>query len=161
MKPFTICLWFDNEAEEAAKYYTSIFKNGKLGQVTHYTNEGFEQHHQPAGKVMTAEFEVNGQRFLGLNGGPDFKFNESISLVINCDSQAEIDMYWDKLTANGGNPIECGWLKDKYGLTWQVVPTALEKMMSDEDQVKSDRVMHAMLQMKKLDLAKLQDAYRG
>lgn len=110
---------------------------------------------------MTAEFEVDEQRFLGLNGEPDFKLNESISLVINCDSQAEIDMYWDKLTANGGNPIECGWLKDKYGLTWQVVPTALEKMMSDEDQVKSDRVMHAMLQMKKLDLAKLQDAYRG
>jgi len=161
MKPFTICLWFDNEAEAAAKYYTSIFKNGKLGPVTHYTKEGFEQHRQPAGKVMTAEFEVNGQRFLGLNGGPDFKFNEAISLVINCDSQAEIDMYWDKLTANGGKPIECGWLKDKYGLTWQVVPTALEKMMSDKDQGKSDRVMHAMLQMKKLDLAKLQDAYRG
>ena len=155
-------LWFDHQAEQAAKYYTGIFKNSRINKITHYGKEGFEIHGQKDGSVMTVEFELDGQKFIALNGGPLFKFNESVSFVVECESQDEVDYYWDKLTA-GGDPKahQCGWLKDKYGLSWQVVPTILPKLMEDSDKERSGRVMNAMLKMKKLDIAKLRDAYEG
>jgi predicted 3-demethylubiquinone-9 3-methyltransferase (glyoxalase superfamily) len=155
-------LWFDHQAEQAAKYYTGIFKNSRINKVTHYGKEGFEIHGQKDGSVMTVEFELDGQKFIALNGGPLFKFNESVSFVVECESQDEVDYYWDKLTA-GGDPKaqQCGWLKDKHGLSWQVVPTILPKLMEDSDKERSGRVMNAMLKMKKLDIAKLRDAYEG
>ena len=158
----TPCLWFDNQAEDAARFYVSIFKNSRMGAITRFGKEGFEIHGRPAGSVMTVNFVLDGQEFTGLNGGPLFKFNEAISLVVNCDSQAEIDHYWEKLGA-GGDPQaqQCGWLKDKYGLSWQIVPTALQEMYKAGVSAKSERAMKAMLQMKKLDIAALQKAYDG
>lgn len=162
MQKITTNLWFDNQAEEAAKYYCSIFKNSKIGRIARYTEEGYEVHKRPAGSVMTVEFELEGQKFVALNGGPvpSFKFNESVSLIINCENQKEIDYYWEKLT-EGGDPKaqQCGWLKDKYGLSWQVSPTAVADMIADSDSEKAGRVMKAFLPMKKIDLATLQAAY--
>lgn len=158
----TSCLWFESQAEEAARFYTSIFRDGKIGRISYYTSEGFEVHGMPEGSVMTVEFEIGGQSFLSLNGGPAFKFNEAVSFVINCKSQEEVDYYWDKLT-DGGDPNAqiCGWLKDKYGLSWQVVPVILNDMILDPDKEKANRVMAAMLKMKKLDIKPLQEAYEG
>jgi predicted 3-demethylubiquinone-9 3-methyltransferase (glyoxalase superfamily) len=162
VKPITPCLWFDNQAEEAARYYTGIFKNSKIGAISRYGEAGKEVHGQKPGSVMTVEFELNGQPFTALNGGPIFKFNEAVSFQIMCKTQDEVDHYWNKLTA-GGDPEsqQCGWVKDKYGLSWQVVPTVLAEMMSDPDKEKSGRVMEAMLRMKQLDIAALQQAYEG
>ena len=156
------CLWFDGNGEEAARFYVSIFKNSRMGAIARFGKEGFEIHGRPAGSVMTVNFVLDGQEFTGLNGGPLFKFNQAISLVVNCDSQAEIDHYWEKLGA-GGDPQarQCGWLKDKYGLSWQIVPTALQEMYKAGVSAKSERAMKAMLQMKKLDIAALQKAYDG
>jgi predicted 3-demethylubiquinone-9 3-methyltransferase (glyoxalase superfamily) len=156
----TPCLWYDSEAEEAAKFYVSIFKNSKLGRISHYGNEGQEIHGRAPGSVMTAEFELEGQPFVALNGGPHFKFDEAISFQIHCEDQREIDYFWSRLS-EGGQEGPCGWLKDKFGLSWQVVPVALLQMMLDPDRRKSDRVMKAFLQMKKFDLKKLEEAYRG
>jgi predicted 3-demethylubiquinone-9 3-methyltransferase (glyoxalase superfamily) len=142
-------LWFDTQAEEAAKFYVSVFKDSKMGQVSRY-GEGMPL---PKGTVMTAAFEIEGQPFIALNGGPQFKFTEAVSFVVNCDTQKEIDYYWDKLTASGGKEVQCGWLKDKYGLSWQIVPTVLPELVK-----KSGRVMEALLHMKKLDIAALQQA---
>jgi predicted 3-demethylubiquinone-9 3-methyltransferase (glyoxalase superfamily) len=161
-KPITPCLWFDNQAEEATRYYTGIFKNSKIGAISRYGEAGKEAHGQKAGTVMTVAFELNGQPFTALNGGPIFKFNEAISFQIMCETQEEVDQYWNKLSA-GGDPKaqQCGWVKDKYGLSWQVVPTVLAEMMTDPDKEKSGRAMEAMLQMKKLDIAELQRAFEG
>ena len=161
-QPITPCLWFDTQAEEAARYYTSIFKNSKIVTITRYTDAGREVHGRPAGSVMTVEFEINGQPFTALNGGPHFKFNEAVSFQIMCRDQEEVDHYWNRLGA-GGDPAaqQCGWLKDKYGLSWQVVPTALVEMMTDPDREKSDRAMEAMLKMKKLDIETLERAFEG
>lgn len=158
----TSCLWFENQAEEAAKFYISVFKDGKISRIAHYTEEGFEVHGMPAGSVMTVEFEIGGQSFLGLNGGPHFKFNEAVSFVINCQSQEEVNYYWNKLSEGGDAKAQiCGWLKDKYGLSWQVVPTILNDMMLDPDKNKANRAMAAMLKMKKLDIKVLEEAYEG
>ena len=160
MQKITSNLWFDNQAEEAANYYVSIFKNSSIGRITRYGKEGFEIHGQKEGTVMTIEFFIDGQQFIALNGGPHFKFNEAISFIINCDTQEEIDYYWDKLTAGGDAKAQmCGWLKDKFGLSWQVVPSIMAEMFDDADPAKSEPVMKAMLQMKKLDIAKLEKAY--
>ncbi len=152
----TTFLWFDSQAEEAARHYTSIFKNSKILNVARYGEAG----PGPKGSVMTVSFQLEGQEFIALNGGPQFKFTEAISLVVNCETQKEVDEYWSKLTAGGGES-QCGWLKDKYGLSWQIVPTALTRMLQDKDPEKSKRVMQAMLQMKKIDIARLEQAYRG
>jgi predicted 3-demethylubiquinone-9 3-methyltransferase (glyoxalase superfamily) len=155
-KPFTTCLWFDTEGEEAASYYTSIFKNSKIGNVGRYTEAG----PGPAGTVMAVEFALNGQKFVALNGGPEFKFNEAISFQIFCADQDEVDYYWSKLS-EGGEEGPCGWLKDKYGLSWQVVPTALMEMIADPDPEKAKRATEAMLAMSKFDIAALEKAYAG
>ena len=152
----TTFLWFDQNAEEAANFYISIFKNSKILGVSRYGDAG----PGPKGSVMTITFQLEGQEFVALNGGPQFKFTEAISLMVNCETQAEIDEMWRKLGA-GGQEIECGWLKDKFGLSWQVVPVALFKMLQDPDPAKAKRAMEAMLQMKKMDLARLEQAYRG
>jgi predicted 3-demethylubiquinone-9 3-methyltransferase (glyoxalase superfamily) len=149
-------LWFDANAEEAAKYYTSIFKDSKILRVTRYGEAG----PGPKGTVMTVEFQLAGQELVALNGGPQFKFTEAISLVVNCDTQKEVDEMWSKLSA-GGQQVQCGWLKDKFGLSWQVVPTVLAEMLADPDPQSSKRVMEAMLQMKKIDIAGLEKAYGG
>lgn len=156
------CLWFDNQAEEAAKFYTSIFDNSSIGKISYYGKEGHEVHGQPEGKVLTVEFTLRGQPFTALNGGPHFKFNEAVSFQVYCDTQKELDYYWEKLS-KGGKPEaqQCGWLKDKYGLSWQIVPSMLGKLMSSSDKAASGRVMNALLQMKKLDIAALQKAYDG
>jgi predicted 3-demethylubiquinone-9 3-methyltransferase (glyoxalase superfamily) len=162
MQKITSNLWFDNQAEEAAKYYTSIFKNSEILKTTHYGKAGQDIHKMPEGTVMTVQFTIEGQEFVALNGGPVFKFNESISFIVNCMSQQEIDYYWEKLS-RGGDPKaqQCGWVKDKYGVSWQVVPVQLAEMMEDSDREKADRVMNAMLQMKKIDLHALEEAYEG
>ena len=156
------CLWFDTQAEEAAKYYTGIFKNSRIVRVNRYPDAGFEVHHRPAGMVMTVEFELDGLSFTALNGGPEFKFNEAVSLQKFCKDQQEIDYYWDKLGA-GGDPTAqaCGWLKDRYGLSWQVVPEGMDDMFRDEKSPETKRAMEAMLKMKKIDIAELQRAYDG
>lgn len=151
----TICLWFDNQAEEAARFYTSIFDNSKIESISRYGKEGFEVHGQKEGTVMTVNFTINGQSFTALNGGPLFKFNEAISLEIFCDNQKEIDFYWNKLTA-GGEEGQCGWLKDKFGVSWQVIPSILQKLMTDP--ARSGGVTEALLKMKKLDIEKLKAA---
>jgi predicted 3-demethylubiquinone-9 3-methyltransferase (glyoxalase superfamily) len=158
-KPIVACLWYDSQAEEAARFYTGIFPNSRIGKISRYTEAGREVHGRPAGSVMTVEFELNGQPFTGLNGGPHFKFNEAISFQIMCKDQAEVDHYWNKLS-QGGEPKaqQCGWLKDKYGLSWQVVPNEMAELMSDPDRDKAGRVMEALLQMKKLDIAELRRA---
>ena len=156
MQRITPFLWFDNQAEEAAKFHVSVFKNSKVNGMTHYTGE------DPSGKkgsVMTVDFELDGQDFVALNGGPRFKFTEAVSFVINCETQEEIDYYWEKLTAGGGEEVQCGWLTDKYGLSWQVVPTKLFDWAKDA--AGFQRVMHELMPMKKLDLATLQRAYEG
>jgi predicted 3-demethylubiquinone-9 3-methyltransferase (glyoxalase superfamily) len=151
-------LWFNDDAEEAANFYTSIFKNSKIEKITRYPEAAADASGRPAGSVMTVVFQLNGQEFIGLNGGPHFQFTEAVSFVVNCDTQAEIDEYWKKLS-NGGQESQCGWLKDKYGLSWQIVPADIERWLSDKDHEKSARVMAAVLQMKKLDLKTLQAAY--
>jgi predicted 3-demethylubiquinone-9 3-methyltransferase (glyoxalase superfamily) len=153
-------LWFDTQAEEAAKYYVSIFKNSSIGKITYFGKEGFEIHKMPEGTVMTVEFTLEEQKFVALNGGPIFKFNEAISFIVNCATQEEIDYYWNKLSEGGDKKAQqCGWLKDKYGLSWQVVPTILDDMIADPDSRKSAAAMRAMLKMKKLDIKKLEEAY--
>ena len=156
MQKITTFLWFNNDAEEAANYYTSIFKNSKILDVSRYGDVG----PGPKGSVMIVKFQLAGQEFVALNGGPQFKFTEAISLMVNCESQQEIDELWRKLTT-GGQESQCGWLKDKFGLSWQIVPTELGKLMSAKDPAKANRVMQALLQMKKLDIAKLQQAAEG
>jgi predicted 3-demethylubiquinone-9 3-methyltransferase (glyoxalase superfamily) len=150
-------LWFDDRAEEAAQFYASVFKNASIGNVARYGNEGTDITGKPAGTVMTAEYELEGQPFLALNGGPQFKFSEAVSFMINCDDQSEVDYFWEKLS-EGGEEGPCGWLKDKYGLSWQVVPIELGDLLSDPDREKADRVMKAMLQMHKIDIAALRQA---
>jgi predicted 3-demethylubiquinone-9 3-methyltransferase (glyoxalase superfamily) len=157
----TPCLWFDSEAEEAANFYASLFKNSKIGAVSRYGNEGQEIHGQKAGKVMTVEFELEGLKFLALNGGPVFKFNEAVSLQIHCQTQDEVDYFWSKLTGGGGKESQCGWLKDRFGLSWQIIPDALPQLLKSKDAATGDRVMKAMLQMKKIDIATLERAAAG
>ncbi len=158
----TSFLWFDTQAEEAAQFYTSIFKNSKITATTRYEEAGREFHKMKPGTAMTVGFELEGQKFTALNGGPVFKFNESVSFVVHCDSQQEVDHFWEKLSAGGDSKAQqCGWLKDKFGLSWQIVPDAMIKMLSDPDKAKSGRVMQAMMQMKKLDLPALERAYNG
>ncbi|MDF0680788.1 MAG: VOC family protein [Candidatus Nitrosocosmicus sp.] len=160
IQKITPFLWFDNQAEQAANYYVSIFRNSKIGQVTRYGKEGYEIHRMEEGTVMTVDFDLENQKFMALNGGPVFKFNEAISFQVLCGTQEELDYYWDKLSEGGDkNAQQCGWLKDKYGVSWQIVPTVLSKMIQDKDQVKSQRVMKAMLQMHKLDIQTLIQAY--
>ena len=160
MQKISPCLWFDDQGEEAAKFYTSIFKDSKIGDVTRYGKEGYENHGREEGTVMTVEFEIEGQKFLVLNGGPIFKFNEAISFQVYCETQEEVDYYWEKLSEGGDEKAQqCGWLKDKYGVSWQIVPTILIKMLKDKDSQKSQRVMKAMLQMHKLDISTLKKAY--
>jgi predicted 3-demethylubiquinone-9 3-methyltransferase (glyoxalase superfamily) len=155
IQKITPFLWFDNQAEEAARFYTSIFKNSKIQTITRYGDAG----PGPKGSVMTVAFQLDGQEFVALNGGAHFKFSEAISLVVNCESQAEVDEFWEKLSA-GGQIIECGWLKDKYGLAWQITPTVLIEMLQDKDAERSQRVMKAMMKMKKIEIAPLEEAYR-
>ncbi len=154
-------LWYDDKAEEAAKFYVSVFKNSSIGGITRYDDASSAAAGRPKGTVMTIEFQLDGQPFVAINGGPHFKFTEAVSFVVNCDSQEEGDHYWDKLTSGGGQESQCGWLKDKYGLSWQVVPTALTEMLQDKDPAKSKRVMEAMLKMKKIDIPTLKQAYDG
>jgi predicted 3-demethylubiquinone-9 3-methyltransferase (glyoxalase superfamily) len=156
------CLWFDHQAEEAAKFYVSVFKNSKITTVSRYTAAGQEIHGKPPGSVMVVAFELDGQTFTALNGGPDFKFNEAISLQVYCDTQQEIDNYWEKLS-KGGDPKaqQCGWLKDKYGLSWQVVPKLLDELLADHESPRAQRAMTAMLSMKKIDIAELERAVAG
>lgn len=161
-KKITPCLWFDNQAEEAANFYVSIFKNSKIGRISRYGKEGFEIHGRPEGSVMVVEFEIEGQTVTALNGGPLFKFNEAISLQVHCDTQKEVDYYWERLTEGGDKSAQqCGWLKDKFGVSWQVFPTAMIELLGDPDSEKSERAMKAMLQMKKIDLEELKRAYAG
>jgi len=159
MQRITPCLWFDNQAEEAARFYTSIFKNSRIGRIARYGKAGFEIHGRAEGTVMTVEFEINGQTFTALNGGPFFKFNEAISLQVYCETQEEVDHYWEKLSEGGDEKAQqCGWLKDKYGVSWQVVPTILIEMLSDHHTEKSQKAMEAMLHMKKIDIDTLKRA---
>jgi predicted 3-demethylubiquinone-9 3-methyltransferase (glyoxalase superfamily) len=155
------CLWYDSEAKEAAVFYTGIFKNSRLGDITYYSKEGFDIHGKTEKTVMTVEFELNGQQFMGLNGGPQFKFNEAMSLMVNCNTQEEIDYYWHQLTKDGGEESSCGWLKDKFGVSWQVHPVQLSEMLKDTDPAKVQRVTKAFLHMKKFDIAALEKAFRG
>ena len=160
MQKIIPCLWFDDKAEEAAKFYASIFKNSKIGNVSRYGKEGYEFHGKEDGTVMTVDFEIEGQQFVALNGGPIFKFNEAISFQVHCETQKEVDYYWEKLSEGGDEKAQqCGWLKDKYGVSWQIVPNILIKMLKDNDSEKSQKVMKAMLQMHKLDISTLKKAY--
>ena len=154
------CLWFDTEAEDAAKFYCSVFKNSRIGKVNRYVDEGQEIHGKPAGSVMAVEFELDGQKFAALNGGPQFKFDEAISFQVHCNDQKEVDYYWEKLSA-GGKEVACGWLTDKFGLSWQIVPTALFEMLASPDQNKVKRVTKTFLKMKKFDIAALKRAFDG
>jgi len=153
----TTFLWFDKNAEEAVNFYVSVFKNAKILNTTKYGDSGAG----PKGTVMTIDFELDGQQFVALNGGPTFKFTEAISLVVNCDTQQEVDYFWEKLSADGGQTVECGWLKDKFGLSWQIVPKILWELFADGDQAKNDRIMKAVMQMKKLDVEGLKKAAEG
>ncbi len=163
MQKITPFLWFDGQAEDAAKFYASIFKDSKIGRILRYGEEvaKVSESGRPVGSVLTIEFEIEGQKFVALNGGPQFKFNESVSFVINCKTQEEVDYFWEKLTADGGEESACGWLKDKFGLSWQVTPTVLIDMLHEKDAAKAERVMHAMLQMKKINIKALKAAYEG
>ena len=161
MQKITPFLWFDNQAEEAAKFYTSVFKNSKIGRILRYDEASAKAAGRPAGSVLTVEFEIEDQKFTALNGGPQFKFNESVSFVVYCQTQDEVNYFWQKLTADGGQESECGWLRDKFGLSWQVTPTVLIEMLHDKDPKKSGRVMNAMMQMQKIDISKLKAAYAG
>jgi len=161
MQKITPFLWFDDQAEQAAKFYTSVFKNSKVGRILRYDETSAKTAGRPAGSVLTIEFEIGGQKFTALNGGPQFKFNESVSFVVNCETQNEVDYFWEKLTAGGGQESECGWLKDKFGLSWQITPTVLIDMLNDKDPKKAGRVMKAMMQMQKIEINKLKAAYAG
>lgn len=156
------CLWFDDQGEDAARFYTGIFPNSRIVTITRYGQAGFEIHGRPAGSVMTVLFELDGQAFTALNGGPHFIFNEAVSFEVHCASQEEVDYYWERL-GEGGDPAaqQCGWLKDRFGLSWQVVPEGMEQMMADPESRGAQRAMNAMLQMKKLDIAALERAYAG
>jgi predicted 3-demethylubiquinone-9 3-methyltransferase (glyoxalase superfamily) len=153
----TPCLWFDTQAEQAAQFYASVFKDSKIGKISRYGKEGVEVHGKQPGTVMTVALEIAGQRLLALNGGPQFKFNEAVSFQVHCETQEEIDYFWSRL-AEGGEEGPCGWLKDKFGLSWQVIPTALPQLLMDENSDKAQRVMRSMLQMRKIDLAALKRA---
>ena len=160
MQRITPCLWFDDQAEQAAKFYTEVFKNSRIKKISRYGKEGYGIHHRPEGSVMTVEFELDGQTFTALNGGPIFKLNEAISLQVDCATQEEVDYYWEKLSEGGDEKAQqCGWLKDKYGLSWQIVPRVLVEMLNDPDAKKSQRVMAAMLKMKKIEIETLKRAY--
>lgn len=158
MQKITPFLWFDNQAEEAAKFYTSIFKNSKIKNGAEYSESAGEMSEKPAGSVMTVHFELDGMEFVALNGGPFFKFTEAISFVIDCKDQEEVDYYWEKLLADGGEESQCGWLKDKFGVSWQVVPRILNELLTDEDRQKAERVTQCMLKMKKIVIADLEKA---
>jgi predicted 3-demethylubiquinone-9 3-methyltransferase (glyoxalase superfamily) len=159
IQKITPFLWFDSQAEEAVSFYTSIFNSSKIMSITRYGEEGVEASGRPKGTVMTMAFQLDGQEFVALNGGPHFKFNEAISFVVNCESQDEVDYYWEKLSGGGDEKAQqCGWLKDKYGVSWQIVPTLLVKLLNDPDPEKSRRVMKTMLQMKKIDIESLKQA---
>ncbi len=166
LQKITSNLWFDRQAEDAVKFYTSIFsqrvgssKDSGIGKISRYGKEGFEQHGMPEGTVMVVEFKLAGQKFTALNGGPHFKFNEAISFIVNCESQEEVDYYWEKLSEGGDEKAQmCGWLKDKFGLSWQIIPVVLGELMSDPDAAKAGRVMNAMLQMKKIIIKDLKEA---
>jgi predicted 3-demethylubiquinone-9 3-methyltransferase (glyoxalase superfamily) len=158
MQKITPCLWFNDQAEEAMRFYVSVFKNSKVGRMTHYGEAGAKVSGRLKGSVMTATFEIEGQEFMALNGGPHFTLSEAVSFMVKCDTQEEIDTFWEELS-EGGEKGVCGWLKDKFGLSWQIVPTVLSDMMQDKDPEKTNRVMEAVLQMKKLDIARLQEAY--
>ena len=158
----TPCLWFDSQAEEAVEFYTGIFRNSRILNISRYGEAGREMHGKPAGSVMTIAFELDGQAFTALNGGPTFKFNEAISFQVDCETKEEVDYYWEKLSEGGDEKAQqCGWLKDKFGASWQIIPSILSKMMSDADPEKSGRVMEAMLRMKKIDVDELAQAYAG
>lgn len=160
MQKITPFLWFDTQAEEAANFYASVFKNSKIVSVARYGDEAAKASGRPEGSAMTVAFELEGQKFVALNGGPHFKFTEAVSFVVNCQTQKEVDHYWEKLSAGGDEKAQqCGWLKDKYGLSWQIVPTVLVEMLQDKNPEKSERVMQALLKMKKLDIKTLQQAY--
>ncbi len=161
MPKITPCLWFNDNAEEAVRFYLSIFKHSKMGKIARYGEAGARVSGQPKGSVMTATFEIDGQEFVALNGGPIFTFNEAVSFQVDCATQDEVDYYWEALSV-GGDPDaqQCGWLKDKYGVSWQIVPTVLPKMMQDSNPERADRVMQAVLQMKKIDIRTLQQAYQ-
>jgi len=163
MQKITPFLWFTDQAEEAVKFYASIFKNSKIGRILRYGEEATKvsESGRPVGSVLTIELEIEGQKFVALNGGPQFKFNESVSFVVNCETQEEVDYFWEKLKSDGGEESQCGWLKDKFGLSWQVIPTQLIDMLHDEDREKAKRVMKAMLQMQKIDIEKLKQAAKG
>lgn len=156
----TPCLWFDDQAAQAAQFYTSVFPNSRIVRTSYYTEAGHETHARPAGSVMTVDFELTGQPFTALNGGPIFQFNEAISFQVLCDDQAEIDYYWEKLT-DGGEGVQCGWLKDRFGVSWQITPSAMQDLFSGADLARASRAMLAMLPMKKLDLAALERAANG
>ena len=158
MQKITPCLWFDDKAEEAVNFYVSIFKNSKIGSITRYGEEGAEVSGRPKGTVMTVTFQLDGQEFIALNGGPEFTFSPAISFFVNCKTQEEVDELWKKLS-EGGKKEVCGWLKDKYGVSWQIVPTVLGEMLQDKDTEKSERVMKALLQMDKIDIESLKQAY--
>jgi predicted 3-demethylubiquinone-9 3-methyltransferase (glyoxalase superfamily) len=157
MQKIAPCLWFDGNADDAAKFYTSVFSNSRIATTMHYTDAG----PGPAGKVLAVTFEIEGQEFMALNGGPQFPFTPAISLLVHCGSQEEVDRYWTKLIEGGGSPWQCGWLKDRFGVSWQIVPDALPEMLRDADPAKASRVMAAMMKMVKLDIAQLEAAYRG
>ena len=161
MQKITPFLWFDSQAEEAANFYVSIFTNSKIVSVNRYGEEAAKASGRPKGSVMTIGFELDGQHFTALNGGPVFKFTEAISFVVHCETQEEVDYYWEKLTADGGQESMCGWLKDKFGLSWQIIPSKLGELLSDPDREKSNRAMQAMLKMRKIIIADLQKAYDG
>jgi predicted 3-demethylubiquinone-9 3-methyltransferase (glyoxalase superfamily) len=161
MQKITPFLWFNDNAEEAVEFYASIFKKSRIGKIARYDKAGERVSGRPAGSVMTVEFEIEEQEFIALNGGPHFKFTEAVSFVVNCKTQKEVDYYWKKLTVGGGQEVQCGWLKDKFGVSWQIVPTVLGELMSCKDTAKSQRVMEAMLKMVKLDIKKLQQAAKG
>ena len=160
MQRITPFLWFNNQAEQAVRFYTSIFKNSKIGKIARYDEAGEKVAGRPAGSVMTVEFQLEGQKYVGLNGGPHFKFSEAVSFIVNCENQEEVDHFWSKLSA-GGEESRCGWLKDKFGLSWQVVPIVLIEMLADKDVAKAKRVTHALLQMDKIHIPTLKKAYDG
>jgi len=157
----TPCLWYDGNAREAADFYASVFKDSDIGKTSNYDEASAEASGQPEGSVLVVEFEIAGQKFVGLNGGPHFKFSEAISFMIDCKDQAEVDYYWTRLTAGGGEESQCGWLKDKFGLSWQVVPTVMSDLVTGPDPEGSKRAMAAMMKMKKIDIQTIQDAYDG
>jgi predicted 3-demethylubiquinone-9 3-methyltransferase (glyoxalase superfamily) len=161
MQKITPFLWFDKQAEEAVQFYTSVFKNSKVGRILRYDEASAKAAGGTVGSVLTIEFEIEGQKFTALNGGPEFKFNESVSFVVHCKTQEEVDYFWEKLIAGGGEESACGWLKDKFGLSWQITPIVLIDMLNDKDAKRAERVMKAMMEMQKIEINKLKAAYAG